>query len=170
MKTACGHLRKLTDRQIRAVLKWHQESIEFRRSHGTLRDLAGLLGVSLRAVRGCFEIPISASDHSRPRQAFRSPSGLGRPRHLNPAEIAFAFAWREAGRRFRAQHGTAASLALELGVGTSTIHACIRRRGHYIQRAHVDLGQSTRGSQPPVSDNAVRAAHLRAWLRPKPTL
>jgi hypothetical protein len=168
MKTACGHLRKLTDRQIRAVLKWHQASIEFRRSHGTLRDLAGLLGVSLRAVRGCFEIPISASDHSRPLEAFRSPSGLGRPRHLNPAEIAFAFAWREASRRFRAQHGTAASLARELGVGTSTIHDCIRRQGRYSRRAQLHGCPATR--RAPVSDNAVRAALLRAWLRPKPTL
>ena len=168
MKTACGHLRKLTDRQIRAVLKWHRESIEFRRSHGTLRDLAGLLGVSLRAVRGCFEFPIPASGHRRPLDAFRSPSGPGRPRRLNSAEIAFAFAWREATRRFRAQHGTVASLALELGVGTSTIHDCIRRQGRYSRRAQLSGCRATR--RAPLSDNAVRAALLRAWLRPKPTL
>ena len=168
MKTACGHLRKLTDRQIRAVLKWHQASIEFRRSHGTLRDLAGLLGVSSRAVRGCFEIPIPASGHRRPLEASRSPGRRGRPRHLNPAEIAFAFAWRDASRRFRRQHGTAASLARELGVGTSTIHDCIRRQGRYSRRAQLQVCPATRRAA--MSDNAVRAALLRAWLRPKPTL
>ena len=168
MKTAYGSPPKLTNRQIRAVLKWHQASIEFRRSHGTLRDLAGLLGVSLRAIRGCFEIPISASGHTRPLEAFRLPSGPGRPRRLNPAEIAFAFAWREATRRFRAQHGTVASLALELGVGTSTIHDCIRRQGRYSRRAQLSGCRATR--RAPLSDNAVRAALLRAWLRPKPTL
>ena len=169
MKTACGHLRKLTDRQICAVLKWHQESIEFRRSHGTLRDLAGLFGVSLRAVRGCFEIPIPASGHRRPLEASRSPGRRGRPRHLNPAEIAFAFAWRDAGLRFRRRHGTVASLARTLGVGTSTIHDCIRRKGRYTQGAQeATVFRAADRANPRRLDNTIRAALLRAWLRPKP--
>ena len=168
MKTPCGHPRKLTDRQIRQVLKWHQEAIEFRHSHGTVRDLASVLGVSLHAVRGCFEIRVPAPDnHQIPMS--HSPDRPGRPRHLNSAQIAFALAWRHAGRQFRAQHGTVARLARKLGVGTSTIHDCIRRKGRYTQATHIDLcnaGNARRG-HPPVSDNALRAALLRAWVKTK---
>ena len=159
MKTPRGHLRKLTDRQIREVLNWHQEAIEFRRTHGTLKDLAILLGVSSHAVRGCLEIRVAAIN--RRIQSFPSPHRPGRPRHLNPEEIAFAVAWRDAGRQFRARHGTVVSLARGLGVGASTIYDCIRRKGRYIR------GPQVTGCLPnaPKPDDAVRAELLHAWLR-----
>jgi transposase len=166
MKIPCGPPRKLTDRQIAQVLNWHQEAIEFRQAHGTVRDLAHVLGVSLHAVRGCFESRISRSANRR-IQTSRAPGRPGRPRHLNPAQTAFAIAWREAGRRFRARHGTVAMLARTLGVGTSTIHDCIRRKGRYTQCADVVVCQPTRRGSPSMSDVAVRAALLRAWLRPR---
>jgi len=158
MKTPCGHLRKLTDRQIREVLKWHQEAIEFRRTHGSLKGLATLLGVSSHAVRGCFRIRIPGTPKGDGIQASHSP---GRPRHLNPDQIAFAVAWRNAGRQFRARHGTVAILARSLGVGASTIHDCIRRKGRYVT-AH--------RANPPRSHATIRAELLHAWLRPSPKL
>ncbi len=164
MNIPCGPPRKLTDKQIAQVLNWHQEAIEFRHAHGTVRDLAHVLGVSLHAVRGCFENRIPGSANSRRIQTSRAPGRPGRPRHLTPARIVFAVAWRRAGRQFRARHGTVASLARALGVGASTIHDCIRRNGQYIQRA-----AACRAS-PPTSDDAVRAALLRAWLRSEPKL
>jgi hypothetical protein len=168
MKTPCGSFRKLTDAQIRTVLKWHQESIEFRHSHGTLRDLASLLGVSLNAVRGCFERRSSGIAESRGIRMPHSAARRGRPRHLNGTQIAFAIAWRNAGRRFHARHGNIASLARELGVGASTIHDCIRRNGEYTQRADADAGQGSKFRQDhvPLSMNARRAALLRTWRRP----
>jgi hypothetical protein len=158
MKAPCGARRKLTDRQISDVLKWHQEGTEFRRAHGTLSDLAHVLGVSLHAVRGCFEIGAPVDNHRVPMSHL--PHRPGRPRHLNPAQIAFALAWRRAGSEFRARHGTVASLARILGVGTSTIHDCIHRKGRYTQGSEVTVGHAA------ARDNAARAALLSAWLRP----
>lgn len=167
MKTPCGHLRKLTDGQIREVLKWHQEAIEFRRRHGALDDLAILLGVTLHAVRGCFENRIPCTAKEDGIQASHSRGRRGRPRHLNPEQIAFAIAWRNVGRRFYARHGSVACLARKLGVGASTIHDCIRRQGQYTQHAHTNKYEAriTRRSEMP--DDARRSALLRAWLRPK---
>jgi ribosomal protein L15E len=120
MKNPCGSPRKLTNRQVVQVLNWHQEAIEFRRAHGTVRDLARLLGVSISAARGCFDIPVSMNS---PRdQISHSPGQPGRPRHLNTAQIAFVVAWRNAAYQFRARHGTVVSLARSLGVGASTIY------------------------------------------------
>jgi len=103
MKPPCGSFRKLTDAQIRTVLKWHQEAIEFRHSHGTVADLASLLGcrsmrseAALRAKLGHAESRGIRMPHSAIRR--------GRPRHLNGTQIAFAIAWRNAGRRFHARH------------------------------------------------------------------
>src|SRR5258707_370142 len=157
MKTPCGPPRKLTDRQIIQVLNWHQEAIEFRHAHGTVRDLARVFGVSLHAVRGCFEI--RAPVDSRQIQMSHSPDRPGRRRYLNPAQIAFAVAWRREGRQFRAQHGTVESFARTLGVGAWTIHDCIRRKGRY-----TTVCQAAGRAGPPRSDDAVRAALLRAWL------
>jgi hypothetical protein len=162
MKTPCGPPRKLTDRQIDQVLNWHQEANEFRHAHGTARDLARVLGVSMHAVRGCFEIRVRGSAN-KGRTRWSHPPG--RPRHLNPAQIAFAIAWRNAGRQFRARHGTVASLARTLGVGGSTIHDCIRRKGRYAQRGHVVVCQEAGRASLPKSDDVVRAALLRAWSR-----
>jgi len=162
MKTPCGHRRKLTDRQIREVLKWNQEAIEFRRTHGTVKDLATLLGVSSHAVRGCLEIRVPPIN--RQIQSFPSPRRPGRPPHLSPDQIAFAVAWRNAGRRFRARHGTVASLARSLGVGASTIYDCVRRKGRYVRGTQATAGLPN----PPRSDEAVRAELLHAWLRPAP--
>ena len=170
MNTPCGSPRKLSDGQIVKVLKWHQEAIDFRRSHGTLRDLARLLGVSLRTARACFEVRHSAPAINRRIPTHHARGKPGRPRRLNPAEIAFAVAWRHAGRQFRAQHGSVARLAHQLGVGASTIHDCIRRKGRYTQATHIDLCKAgyTRRGHLPVSDNALRAALLRAWVKGKP--
>jgi len=168
MKTSCGSFRKLTDRQIREVLKWHQETIEFRHSHGTLWDLASLFGVSLDAVRGCFERRSPDTAESGGSRMPHSAVRRGRPRHLNGTQIAFAIAWRNAGREFRARHGNIASLARRLGVGASTIHDCIRRNGEYRQRADADAGQGSKFRQDhlPLSMDARRAALLRSWRRP----
>jgi len=164
MTISCGHLRKLTDWQIREVLKWHRETLDFRRSHGTLKDLAVLLGVSPRAVRGCFENRIS---EGRDGHGIQASSGRGRPRHLNPAQIAFAVAWRTAGRRFHARHGSVTSLANKLGVCPSTIRDCIRRGGRYRQRAYADAVESriSRRNRPSMPDDALRSTLLRAWRR-----
>jgi hypothetical protein len=164
MTVRCGPPRKLTDRQIARVLNWHHEAIEFRCAHGTLRDLAHLLGVSLHAVRGCLEIRSLGSASKRRIQSSPSRGRPGRPRHLTPAQIVFVVAWRHAGRQFRARNGTVASLARALGVGASTIHDCIRRNGRYTQRA------AGRRASPPTSDDTVRAALLRAWSRSEPKL
>ena len=130
MKTRCGHPRKLSDRQIRKVMKWHQEAIEFRRAHGTHRDLARLLGVSLHAVRGCFESKIPHAPKSRARR--------GRPRHLDADQIAFVLAWRRVAWQFQARHGSIPGLARKLGVGASTIHDCVRRG----RPRHLDADQT----------------------------
>ena len=168
MKAPCGTFRKLTNAQIREVLKWHKEAIEFRHSHGTLRDLASLLGVSLDAVRGCFERRNPDTAESGEIRTPHSVARRGRPRHLDGAQIKFALAWRNSGREFHARHGNIASLARELGVGTSTIHDCIRRNGEYTQRADAGAGQGSKFRQDhlPLSMNARRAALLRTWRRP----
>jgi hypothetical protein len=160
MKTRCGHPRKLSDRQIREVLKWHRVAIEFRHAHGTQRDLARLLGASLHAVRGCFESQIPYTSKSLVRR--------GRPRHLDADEIAFVLAWRRVAWQFHARHGSVSGLARKLGVGASTIHDCVRRRGRYIQFAHVDEYQAhkSRRVHPSLSDNALRSTLLRAWSGP----
>jgi len=165
MKTRCGHPRKLSDRQIRKVMKWHQEALEFRRRHGTLVDLAIVLGTSLRAVRGCLENRIARAPHGAGILAPRAPGRRGRPRHLNPAQIAFAIAWHEAGRRFYVRHGSIAGLARRLGASASTIHDCIRREGRYRQRAGADASKapSSHRNQPSTPDNVRRSALLRAW-------
>jgi hypothetical protein len=167
MKTSCGHPRKLTDRQIREVLKWHEEAIEFRRKHGTVRDLAILLGVSLHAVRGCFEVRKARNPKKDGIQAPHSPGRSGRPQHLNPAQIAFAIAWRDAGRHFYARHGSVGRLARQLGVGASTIHDCIRRKGRYTQRAQPDIYKESIShlSHQSMLDESLRSGLLRAWLR-----
>ena len=168
MKSRCGHFRRLTDREIAKVLRWHQEAVEFRHSHGTVRDLASLLGVSLHVVRGCFESRSRGTSKGLGVAVSHSLTRRGRPRHLNAAQMAFALAWRHAGREFRARHGSIARLAGELGVGASTIHDCIRRKGQYRQRAQADAGKarSSRRGQSPTSMDAQRAALLRAWRRP----
>lgn len=160
MKTRCGHPRKLSDRQIREVMKWHQEAIEFRRAHRTQRDLARLLGVSLHAVRGCFESQIHHTSNSRVRR--------GRPRHLDADQIAFVLAWRRVAWHFQARHGSVPGLARKLGVGASTIHDCVRRKGRYIQFVHVNgyHAHKSRRVHSSLSDNAVRATLLLAWRRP----
>ncbi len=170
MKSRYGHFRKLTDREIRRVLMWHQEAVEFRHSHGTVRDLARILGVSLDVIRGRFESRSRGTPKSLNVAASHSLTRRGRPRHLNAAQIAFALAWRNRGREFRARHGSIASLAHELGVGASTIHDCIRRKGRYVQRCAADAckARNSRRTQLPISNNALRAALLRAWSRPKP--
>jgi hypothetical protein len=164
MKTPCGTFRKLTNAQIREVLQWHQEAVEFRHSHGTRRDLASLLGVSFDAVRGCFERRNPDTAESRAIRTPHCAARRGRPRHLDAAQIEFALAWRNASREFHARHGNIANLARSLGVGASTIHDCIRRNGEYRQRA---LGQARRSdrTQSPLSMNARRAALLRTWRR-----
>jgi hypothetical protein len=161
MKTPCGTFRKLTDAQIRKVLNWHQEAIEFRHSHGTLRDLGSLLGVSLDAVRGCFESRSPDTAESGGIRTSHSAARRGRPRHLDAAQIEFALTWRYAGHKFRAGHGTVASLARSLGVGASTIHDCIRREGRYVTASR---------AKPPKSDYTLRSELLRAWLRAGPKL
>jgi hypothetical protein len=165
MKTPCGTFRKLTNAQIREVLRWHQEAIEFRHSHGTIRDLASLLGVSFDAVRGCFERRSPDTAESGGVRTPHSATRRGRPRHLNGAQIAFAIAWLNARREFHARHGNIASLARRLGVGASTIHDCIRRNGEYRQRALAKARRSDR-TQSPFSMNARRSALLRSWRRP----
>ena len=166
MKTRCGHPRKLSDREILEVMKWHQEAIEFRRAHGTLRGVAILLGVSVHAVRGCLENRIPGTSNADGIQAI---GRRGRPRHLSPAQIRFVIAWHETGRRFYARHGSIAGLARRLGVSASTIHDCIRREGRYRQRADADASKSQRAgrNQLPMRDNARRSALLRAWPRPQ---
>jgi hypothetical protein len=141
-------------------MKWHQEAIEFRREHGTYRDLARLLGVSLHAVRGCFESKIPHSPKSRTRRE--------RPRHLDAEEIAFVLAWRRVGWQFRARHGSILSFAHKFGVGASTIYDCVRRKGRYIQFVHVEGHQAhnSRRAHLSPSDNAMSATLLRAWRRP----
>src|SRR5260370_2745927 len=167
MKTPCGPARKLSDRQIAQILNWNREAIEFHCAHGTLRDLAHLLGVSTHAVRGCFETRAPDSANNHPIESSQSRGRPGRPRHLNPDQIAFAVAWRSAGREFRTRHGTSVSLACTLAVAVSTIHDCIRRQGRYTQRALVATSQDSRRVSPPKSDVAVRAELLRRWSRPK---
>jgi len=164
MKIPCGSPRKLTDRQIIRVLEWHREVIEFRRAHGTTCDLAHVLGVSFHVVRACFEMRVPLN---RPRIPISHSAGrAGRPRHLSPAQIAFAVAWRNVGRQFRARHGTVASLACTLGVGASTIHDCIRRKGWYTQSNSVTACRASLHR----SDDAIRAALLRRWPRPRSQL
>lgn len=164
MRNIRGSPRKLTNRQIREVLKWHQEAIEFRHSHGTLHSLAGLLGVSVHAVRGCFEGRIPAPGHDRRNLVARSLERRGHPRHLNPAHVSFVIAWHNEGRRFHARRGNVASWARRLGVSASTIHDCIRRKGRYKRRAHVEVCKAR--NLRLMSDDALRAILLRAWLRP----
>lgn len=164
METPCGPARRLSDGQIIQVLKWHREAMEFRRAHGTLRDLAQVFGVSVHVIRGCFETRRRSSANTRRAQSANAVE-RGRPPHLDSAQIAFAVAWRNAGRQFRARHGTVAGLARRLGVGTSTIHDCIRRNGSYTQRAHVAGDEAVCRASPASSDDAGRAALLRAWLR-----
>jgi hypothetical protein len=165
MRYPCGHPRKLSDRQIREVLTWHQEACRFRRCHGTVRDIAGLLNVSPHAVRGLVEP--SASGNRRRGQCIQSPNRRGRPRHLNSAQIAFVIAWRNAGRRFRLRHGSVAGLALKMGVSVSTIHDCIRRRGRYTQPTRVGLSERRKScrTRPVRSDEALRSELLRVWRR-----
>jgi len=166
MKTGCGHPRKLTDRQIREVMRWHQEAMEFRRVHRTFNDLAILLGVSVHAVRGCFKNRIPGTSYA---DGIHSTGRRGRPRHLSPAQIAFVIAWHKAGRQFYTRHGSVAGLARRLGVSTSTIHDCIRRGGRYRQRADAHASESHRAgpNRLPVRDNARRSALLRAWSTPQ---
>ena len=131
MKYPSGPPRKLNDRQIREVLAWYQRAENFRRCHGTVRDLAALLGVSSHAVRGVVEHSGRIRDI-----AYRLPENRrGRPRHLNPSQVKFVIAWREAGRRFLARQRSVADLAHKMNVSASTIHDCIRRKGRYSARA-----------------------------------
>jgi hypothetical protein len=167
MKIPRGHFRKLTDQQISHVLKWHQEGIEFRCAHGTVNDLASLLGVSSHAVRRCFGARNLGIPKGDRMHTSHFPGRCGRRRHLNPAQMAFALAWRRAGRQFHAQHGTVATLAHKLGVGASTIHDCIRRKGLYQQRAdaHQNQAHGSGRAYLPTSMSARIAALLRAWPR-----
>jgi hypothetical protein len=168
MKTPRGSPRRLTDRQVREVLKWHQEAIEFQRVHGTRKRLALLLGVSVHAVRGCLENPLPSTPNGEDLQV--STARRGRPRHLSRAQITFVIAWRNAGQPFYARHGSVADLARALGVGATTVHDCIRRKGRYAQGARADLLETRRCSRshPPMSDDAWRSALLRSWRREKP--
>lgn len=167
MKYPSGPPRKLNDRQIREVLAWYQRAENFRRCHGTARDLAALLGVSSHAVRGVVEHSGRIRDI-----AYRLPENRrGRPRHLNPSQVKFVIAWREAGRRFLARQRSVADLAHKMNVSASTIHDCIRRKGRYTQSDHVGQFTRRKGGQnrPLPSDEALRSTLLRAWPRSRST-
>jgi transposase len=163
MRYPSGPPRKLSDRQIRAVLTWYETAENFRRRHGTARDLAALLGVSSHAVRGIVELSDRTRDMASPLSKIRR----GRPRLLNAAQVAFVIAWREAGRQFLAQQGSVAGLAHRMDVSASTIHDCIRRKGRYKRSDHVRSSTKRGGgrTRPLLSDKALRSMLLRAWRR-----
>ena len=163
MRHLSGPPRKLSDREIREVLTWYQRAENFRRCHGTVRDLASLLGVSSHAVRGIVEPSGRTRDI-----AYRLPeTRCGRPRHLNPSQVAFVIAWRKAGRQFRERHGSVAELAQKMDVSPSTIHDCIRRKGRYTRSGRVDSSTRREGGRvrPLRSEETLRSKLLRTWRR-----
>jgi transposase len=163
MKYPSGPRRKLSDRQIRAVLTWYETAVNFRRRHGTARNLAALLGVSSHVVRGIAEL----SDRTRGLPCPLPKNRRGRPRQLNAAQVAFVIAWREAGRQFLAQQGSVAELAHRMDVSASTIHDCIRRKGRYARSDHVGRSTTRKGgrTRPLLANEALRSKLLRAWRR-----
>jgi transposase len=163
MRYPSGPPRRLSDRQIRAVLTWYKKAENFRRRHGTARDLAALLGVSSHAVRGIVEL----SDRTRGMACPLPENRRGRPRHLNAAQESFVIAWREAGRQFLAQQGSVAELAHRMDVSASTIHDCSRRKGRYARTDHVCPPTKRKGgrTRPLLADEALRSKLLRAWRR-----
>jgi hypothetical protein len=165
MRCPCGPPRKLSGRQIREVLKWHDEADKFRRRHGTVRDLAALLNVSSHVIRRIVEP--SGSRGARGIGSLQRESRPGRPRHLSAVKIAFVIEWCSAGREFRIRHGSLAMLALKMDVSASTIHDCIRRRGRYMQLAHVGLCTMSKSGRTRRyrSDEALRSELLRGWRR-----
>ncbi len=164
MKYPSGPPRKLSDRQIREVLIWYQRGKNFRRCHGTVRNLAALLSVSAHAIRGVVE----PSGGTRDIACRRPENRRGRPRHLNPVQVAFVIAWRKAGRQFRERQGSIAELADKLDVSASTIHDCIRRKGRYTRSGRVSPSTRLKDGQtrPLLSDETLRSKLLRTWLRP----
>jgi transposase len=164
MKYPSGPPQKLSDRQIREVLIWYQRAENFRRCHGTVRDLAALLSVSAHAIRGVVEPSGDARDIACRRPEHRR----GRPRHLNPVQVAFVIAWRKAGRQFRERQGSVAELADKLDVSASTIHDCIRRKGRYTRSDRVSPPTRREGGRTRRlrSEDTIRSKLLRTWRRP----
>ncbi len=164
MKYPSGPPRKLSSRQIREVLTWYQRAENFRRCHGTVRNLAAILSVSSHAVRGVVER--AGSGGTRDIACRRPANRRGRPRHLNPSQVAFVIAWRQAGREFRDRHGSVAELAHKMDVSASTIHDCIRRKGQYTRSGRVGSTRRKGGQTRPLrSDETLRSKLLRTWGR-----
>jgi hypothetical protein len=172
-----GASRHLTDAQILKALAWHRKAVDFRRSHGTVLELAAHLGTSVGAVRYC----ISVNGHYAQREGRRGThkrshsttharkrSVTGRPRLLTDAQVALVMRWHRAYLAFHRRQGTAAMLAATLGVSTKTLHDCIQRRGRYQQLHWSEKAarRERRLRETRTSANAVHAMRnvlLNAW-------
>jgi AraC-like DNA-binding protein len=160
MSYHCGPPPKLSAAKIRRVLQWHARTVAFRAQHGTARDLANRLHVSVYAVQRALQDDRTSA----------TPGTVGRKRLLSPATLILVRRWAAAGRRFSATHLTAQELAEALGVSRGTIHDCIRRRGQYATddaqintaAAHRRSRTTRRRTREAVSQ---RAALLQAWPR-----
>jgi hypothetical protein len=173
-----GASRHLTDAQIPKALAWHRKAVEFRRSHGTVLELAARLGTSVGAVRYCISVNGRYAQregrrgtHKRSHSITqaRKRSVTGRPRLLtDDAQVAVVMRWHRAYLAFHRRQGTAAMLAAKLGVSTKTLHDCIQRQGRYKQLHWSDKATrpERRLRETGPSANAVHAmrnALLNGW-------
>jgi hypothetical protein len=161
-----GSPRKLTNANIRKVLRWYARERAFKLRHGTLRSLAQRLGVTVSCVRRAMNPrPIAV----RPRLV---PS-----RPLTARERQRVRRWYSTYRRFMASHQSAAQLAKSLGVCRFVIWDCIRRQGRYTQlhrsalardnHKPVRSAQSRPSRAVSTTETQLRSSLLATWSRPK---
>jgi hypothetical protein len=178
-----GSPRKLTDAQIRRVLRWHARVLKFRARRGTTRDLAARLHVNTRVIYYYLSQYKNGTRGSRSELRPPMRRSTGRPRLLGDRELRTIFHWYVRQMRFLAAHGSARALAHELGVSETTLFDCIRRQGRYrqarrLRRASITLAtdvgpKGSRGKESCAlakheSATCWRAQLLNRWARPKP--
>lgn len=147
-----GSPRRLTQSQIRRVLRWHARLIAFRREHSTVQRFARSMGPSVPAIRRALGSANSATQLSR-------------------AQRRMVRRWYARYRRFVARQQSAQALADALKVSRWTIFDCIRRQGRYFQLDERALHRQAR--QPATRarsarrvrfvEDSQRAALLKAW-------
>jgi hypothetical protein len=143
MKRVSGPSRKLTNAQIRIILRWSEERQRFLRTHGSAHSIARRLGLSVYVVRRWLRT-YKPNDQQKHRKSLGAKSG--RPPIIRTRAARAALRrWIDASRHYRATHVSAAALARDLGVSRFTIFDCIQRRGRYAHDYSAVGGPRTTG-------------------------
>ena len=152
---------RLTNAQIRRVLRWYAKQQRFLRENGTVATVANSHGVATGVIYRCID------NFKKPPVARKRLRSFGRPGILSALQVRAVRVWYVKKLGFLKSHGTVADLAQELRATPSAIYACIRRGGVYRSPFGevVPRRRTTpRGTESTVDgDSQMRSKLLRTW-------